>query len=136
MQLHFKCVWDDCQRGRLQPTEHLLTEARSPENGKLHAQRLAQTFGLSLRELGQVLKRNASGLSKHPTSDSFQDPVHALETVGVQLRDVFGTLETGRMWLRAPNPVLNNRAPITYLLEGRPAAVQHLLMLAETGTPT
>lgn len=52
------------------PTEHTLIEARSPENGKLHAHRIANAFGMSMRELAQVLERDASGLSKHPTSDS------------------------------------------------------------------
>ncbi|GAA5512374.1 hypothetical protein Dcar01_01088 [Deinococcus carri] len=121
---------------RPSPAEHLLIDARNPKNGKLDAQRVAAAFGMTLRELAQTLNRDASGLSKHPTSDSLQAPLHDLETIGLQLRDVFGELSVGRMWLRAPNPVLGGRAPITYLLEQQPIAVRRLLLLAETGMPT
>ncbi|GGS09119.1 MbcA/ParS/Xre antitoxin family protein [Deinococcus sedimenti] len=117
-------------------SDHLLIDARSPVNGKLDARRVASTFGMTLRELAQATGRDPSGLSKHPTSDTLQDPLHELETMGLQLRDVFGDLGVGRMWLRAPNPVLGGRAPITYLLDRRPVAVQRLLTLAETGMPT
>lgn len=116
--------------------EHLLIDARSPQNGKLDAVRVADAFGMTMRELAQAVNRDPGGLKKHPTSDSLQEPLHSLEEIGVQLRDVFGDLEVGRMWLRAPNPVLGDRAPMVYLLEGRPVAVRRLLTLAETGTPT
>lgn len=117
-------------------TEHLLTDARDPRSGKLDARRVADTFGLTLRELGQAVGRDPSGLGKHPTSDALQEPLHDLEELGVQLREVFGDLGVGRMWLRAPNPVLGGRAPITYVLDRRPVAVRRLLTLAETGMPT
>lgn len=117
-------------------THHLLTDARDPLSGKLDARRLAGTFGLTLRELGQAIGRDPSGLGKHPTSDTIQAPLHDLEELGVQLRDVFGNLEVARMWLRAPNPVLGGRAPISYVLDRRPVAVQRLLTIAETGMPT
>ncbi|WP_102124859.1 MbcA/ParS/Xre antitoxin family protein [Deinococcus planocerae] len=118
------------------PTAHLLMDARDPRSGKLDARRVAGTFGLTMRELAQALERDPSGLSKHPTSDSLQEPLHELEEIGLHLREVFGDLGVGRMWLRAPNPVLGGRAPLSYLLERRPVAVQRLLLLAETGTPT
>lgn len=117
-------------------TDHLLTTARDPQSGKLDARRTADAFGMTMRELAQTLERDPSGLSKHPTSDSLQEPLHALEEIGLQLKQVFGDLSVGRMWLRAPNPVLEGRPPLIYLLEGRPMAIKRLLLLAETGTPT
>ena len=115
---------------------HFLTETRSPDTGKLDARRTAHTFGLSLRELAQVVQRDASGLSKHPTSDRLQPSLQALDDLALQLRDTFGALDTARMWLRAPNPVLADQPPITYLLRGDTVAIMKLLLMAETGMPT
>ncbi|EYB66810.1 hypothetical protein DEIPH_ctg069orf0011 [Deinococcus phoenicis] len=115
---------------------HFLTETRSPESGKLDARLTARTLGLSMRELAQVLGRDPSGLSKHPASERLQPSLQALDELALHLRDVFGSLETGRMWLRAPNPVLAAEAPVTYLLRGDVTALRKLLLMAETGMPT
>ena len=118
------------------PTLHFLTETRSPESGKLDARLIARALGFSLRELARVTNRDASGLSKHPTSDRLQLPLQVLDDLALQLRDTFGTLETARMWLRAPNPVLAEESPMNYLLRGDIAAIKKLLRMAETGMPT
>lgn len=115
---------------------HFLSETRSPQNGKLDAERVACAFGLTMKELAQIVQRDQSGLKKHPTSDSLQASLLALDELGLHLREVFGSLEVGRMWLRAPNPVLDGQAPLRYLLNGQPVAVQRLLRLAETGVPS
>lgn len=115
---------------------HFLTETRSPESGKLDARLAARTLGLTMRELAQVLGRDPSGLSKHPTSDRLQPSLQALDDLALHLRDVFGSLETARMWLRAPNPVLAAETPISYLLRGDVTALRKLLTMAETGMPT
>lgn len=117
-------------------TLHFLPETRSQETGKLDARRLAKVFGLSMKELSQVLGREQSGVGKHPTSQSLQEPLEELEILGLQLQNVFGDLGTGRMWMRAPNPVLAGEAPIIYLLGQQPQAVARLLQMAETGMPT
>ena len=118
------------------PTLHFLPETRSPETGKLDARLTARTLGFSMRELAQAVDRDASGLSKHPTSDRLQPLLQTLDDLALHLRDVFGSLETARMWLRAPNPVLAGQPPITYLLRGDTVAIRKLLIMAETGMPT
>lgn len=118
------------------PALHFLPETRSPETGKLDARRTAQALGLTMRELSSVLGRDASGLAKHPTSDRLQTQLQTLDTLALQLRDVFGGLDVGRMWLRAPNPVLGGEAPIMSLLQGNASTVRKVLLLAESGMPT
>lgn len=113
----------------------VFTETRSPENGKLDARRIAQTLGLSLRELGQALKCDPSGLARHPASDRIQPSLHPFDALALHLWEVFGSLETGRIWLRAPNPVLED-APLAYLLRGDLATLHKLLRMAENGMPT
>jgi len=115
---------------------HFLTDTRSPETGKLDARRTAQTLGLTLRELGRVLGRDPSGLSKHPSSEGLQPSLQSLDELALQLRDVLGSLETARMWLRAPNPVLAGEAPFDYLLRADVEGIRKLLLLAESGMPT
>lgn len=89
-----------------------------------------------MRELGQVVRRDPSGLSKHPASDKLQGPLQTLDDLALQLCEVFGSPATARMWLRAPNPVLGGEAPIAYLLRGDAGTVRKLLSMAETGMPT
>lgn len=115
---------------------HFLLETRSPDSGKLDARLMARTFGFTLRELAQVLNRDASGLSKHPASDALQPQLQKLDDLALQLRDTFGSLETARMWLRAPNPVLDAQSPTSYLLRGDTTAINRLLRMSETGMPT
>ncbi len=118
------------------PTLHFLPETRSPENGKLDARLTARTLGFSMRELAQTMDRDPSGLSKHPTSDRLQPLLQKLDDLALQLKGTFGSLETARMWLRAPNPVLAGQPPCAYLLRGDTVAITKLLRMAETGMPT
>jgi len=115
---------------------HFLRESRSPETGRLDAERIAEVFGLTITELARVLGRDQSGLRKYPQSGSLQEPLRELEALGLHLYRVFGDLATARMWLRAPNPVLAEEAPLAYLLRQQPDAVERLLVMADTGMPT
>ncbi len=117
-------------------TPHFLTETRSPESGKLDARLIARALEFSMRELARVTNRDASGLSRHPTSDRLQPYLQELDDLALQLRDTFGTHEIARMWLRASNPVLAEASPMSYLLRGDIVAINKLLQMAETGTPT
>lgn len=115
---------------------HFLPETRSCETGKLDARLTAKTFGLTMRELAQVLGRDPSGLSRHPASDRLQPVLQPLDELAIQLQEVLGSLEVARMWLRAPNPVLSGEAPMVYLGRGDLRTITKLLRMAETGMPT
>lgn len=117
-------------------TTHFLTAARQPETGKLDALRMAEVFGLTQKEMAQALGRDPAGLKRHPASANLQVSLSDFEALGVHLREVFGNIETGRMWLRAPNPMLSGKPPVTYMLQGQPAVIERLLVIAETGMPT
>ena len=52
------------------------------------------------------------------------------------LAETFGSLETGRAWLQASNPVLGGATPASYLERGNERAVRRLLLMAATGMPT
>ncbi|UQN10645.1 MbcA/ParS/Xre antitoxin family protein [Deinococcus sp. QL22] len=115
------------------PDSHtLLTETRHPETGQLDAHRVAQTLGLTWEELGQVLNGNSPTLPTVPPSDD----LHPLDALAHHLRDVFGSLDTARIWLRVSNPVLDDEAPVAFLTRGDLMSIHKLLRLAESGTPT
>lgn len=116
--------------------KYFLPETRNIQNGKLDAQRIAQTLGLTTGELAQLLRRDANELSRHPSSDGLQELLQGLTELAVQLRDGVGSLEVRWLWLRAPNPVLGGQAPVQYLLKGDVQAVQKLLRMTANGMPT
>jgi len=115
---------------------HVFNEIRSPENGQLDARLTAQTLGLSLPQLGQVLNYGPRDLAQQPTSDGLQSALEPFEALALHLWEVFGSLETGRRWLRASTPVLAEEAPVDYLLRGDLVTLQKLLRMAENGMPT
>lgn len=117
-------------------TAHFMATARDDRSGKLDANLIARAFGLSGRELALVLERDPAGLKRHPTSAKLQPQLERLERLALHLTAVFGNLELGRKWLRAPNPVLGGEAPLKYLLNRQPVAIERLLIMAETGMPT
>jgi hypothetical protein len=60
------------------------------------------------------------------------------ELVGLigRLRELLdGSMESVRIWLRAPHPDLGGRTPLSYLIEGKPEVVEALVHATETGQP-
>ena len=114
---------------------HLIPEARSQTTGRLDARQLAAVYGLTLRDMVVIIGRDASGLARRSDSAGVQEALQPLEELAVKLRAYFGSMETGRMWLQAPNPALGGGTPISRLRDGKIKTVQKLLQMAQTGTP-
>lgn len=106
------------------------------DHEKLDALLLARTLGLTAHELAQALSQDVSTLAHDPTGDGLQLKLQALDDLALQLRDMFGSPEMARLWLRAANPVLAAQTPMSYLLRGDTVALEKLLLMAETGMPT
>jgi hypothetical protein len=106
------------------------------DHGKGDALMMAQMLGLTVQELAQVTGQEVRTLCNDPVSDHVQPQLQSLAALAQQLHTTFGSLETAQLWLRTSNPVLDAQAPISYLLRGNTAAINRLLMMAETGMPT
>jgi len=68
-----------------------------------------------------------------PASHLSPAAFHLAQAHAVSVLD--GSIEYVRIWLRAPHPDLGGRTPLSYLLAGKPEAVEALIAAAESGQP-
>ena len=115
---------------------HTILEAHDPASGRYDALRLADILALSTEEMARVLRRTPRGLRKNPDSPRLQAELAEVVALTSRLRELLdGSIEYVRIWLRAPHPDLGGRTPLSYLVEGKPEALQALVRAIETGQP-
>jgi hypothetical protein len=113
---------------------HTILSAHDPASGRYDALRLAGSLALTTEEMARVLGRTPRGLRKNPASARLQPEMGNLVSLIGRLRELLdGSMEYVRVWLRAPHPDLGGRTPMSYLLEGRPDAVEALVQAIEAG---
>lgn len=108
-----------------------------------------KVFKLQVKKLREKTLQEAQekvlfNILQHDSSDSLrkldleqfsEDDVRLIRLV-VKLCELFNdSIEYVRIWLNSPHPYLGDRQPISYLLEGKPEAVEILTHAIETGQP-
>jgi hypothetical protein len=116
--------------------ERTLLSAHDLKTGRYDARRLAAVLDITSKEMAAIVGYTPTGLSKNPTSPRLQPQLRNLVMLINRLRDLLdGRMEFVRIWLKAPHPYLDGRAPLAYLQEGKFEAVDTLVHLMETGQP-
>jgi len=101
--------------------------------GRYDAQKVAQSLGLSLRELAELLGRNVSTLSRNPEGLDLQEGLAPLITV-LDLLHRTGASDDGvRAWLRSPIPGLGYSMPLELMRSGNTGRVREALERAVNG---
>lgn len=77
---------------------------------------IAETLGLSVKELADYLDRDPAGLRRNPDSVKLQPQLGQLAVLAelVILSESRGYL---RVWLRTPNPAMGYRSPFQRLMD-------------------
>lgn len=91
-----------------------------------------------LREkaLFKILQDNSCDVLKKLDLRQFSKEKARLIHLIIQLCELLdNSMEYVRIWLDSPHPSLGNRKPISYLLEGKPDAIEILIYAVETGQP-
>lgn len=101
--------------------------------GKLSAQRIADTYGMSLSRLASSLGRTRQAVAKTPDADALQPELDAFERVA-RLSSVM-KLQEFRAWLRTPNGALQGRSPMDILGTNERHIVAELVEDMLTGSP-
>ncbi|MFO1352794.1 MAG: antitoxin Xre/MbcA/ParS toxin-binding domain-containing protein [Gammaproteobacteria bacterium] len=115
---------------------HTLLSAHDPNTGRYDARRLASVLALTNTEMATLLGYTPRGLSKNPVSPRLQPRMAEVVRIINRLRELLdGNMEYVRIWLKAPHPDLDGRTPLSYLEEGKSAAVETLIHMIETGQP-
>lgn len=115
---------------------HTLVESHDPQTGRFDAIRLAETLGLSVPEMAELLGYTPRGLRANPSSKNLQDKLG--ELVGLTIRlmeELDGRIENVRIWLHAPHPALG-MAPYKSIKGGDFSVVETLVAAMEEGMPT
>lgn len=96
------------------------------------------------KALQKAREEALSNILQHDSGDSLrkldlqqfsEDDVRLIRLV-VKLCELLNdSIEYVRIWLNSPHPYLGDRQPISYLLEGKPEAVEILTHAIETGQP-
>ncbi|MBC6454745.1 MAG: DUF2384 domain-containing protein [Hormoscilla sp. SP5CHS1] len=116
------------------PLEQTLIKAQAPASGKLDADRLTETLGLSTSQMAQILNSTDRGSESNHEEDK-QD-IHKLVSLIARLQYLLdGSIEHVRIWLREPHPVLGGHTPMSCLLAGKASSVELLVHAMETGQP-
>jgi hypothetical protein len=110
------------------------TEDLRVKSGKLSADKVASTFGLSVAELAALIGRTRQAVSKTPDADSLQPLLHSFERVA-RLRAVLSDDEF-RKWLHLANDQLEGQTPLELVREGRVKVIADLAEDMLTGSPS
>lgn len=108
-------------------------DLRTPA-GKLSAEKIARTFGVTPSRLAQWLGRSRQALLQAPDSDSLQLQLGYFERIA-RLRTVLEELADFRKWIRMPNDLLGNRQPLELIAEGKWQEIADLVDDMLVGAP-
>jgi len=110
-------------------------EIHDPDSGRLDAKRIGSLFGITLADVARLLRRDLSTVHKTPDAPSLQPGLALFERVGAPLLYLAGSPQNLRIWLNAPNPDLEDEAPLALLKNGEGVTVVELLEDALVGQP-
>ena len=120
---------------RRQSFKHLVPELHNPDSGRIDASLVANHFAIPLSHLAKMVGVKVSTVHKTPDALALQNKLGVLERIAALLREVTTSLDGSRSWLNAPNPELENEAPLNVMKEGHIDVVLHLLEDVFVGHP-
>ena len=104
--------------------------------GSIDAEGLATCLGLRASELSRALGVATSTVTRGAHSPRAQEQMRTLYSLFVRVAQLFtGNEEHARVWLNAPNPELDFKRPIDYVVNGRWAVLAAFLSSVEQGAP-
>jgi len=104
------------------------------DSGRLSAKKIAQLFDVTLTELGEWIDRKKAALSKTPDANNIQPLLEPLAQIAFY-RKALGDDASFRKWLRTGHELLEGKAPLAWIKEGRSRQVAEFVEDALTGQP-
>ena len=114
---------------------HLALDLYAPQSGRLDARRVGALFGIKLADIARLLKQKLPTLSKTPDAPSLQSGLIVFQRIGLALARLVGSREGIRIWMNAPNPQLEDRTPLSVVLEGQGEVIAEMLEDMLVGQP-
>ncbi|HVS46553.1 MAG TPA: hypothetical protein VMS32_07805, partial [Verrucomicrobiae bacterium] len=103
--------------------------------GRLSIKRVAAYVGEPVERFAKMVGMTGSGLRKNPVSQMVQAPGRRFVWILGRLERELGSKKVALMWLRTPDPALEEKSALELLAQGEFAPVEWLLHAMTTGTP-
>ena len=123
-------------RERLPGQNNATKNLYDTESYRLNAKKVADVFGLNLRQLSVLLEALPQAVHKTPDSERLQGKLRLFERIAKGLSLVDKDENSFRRWLNAPNPELEQKTPLEIIREGRGEVVANLVEDALLGQPS
>ncbi len=118
--------------GQIDATKHLY----DIESQRLNARKIANVFGLNLRQLSVLLETLPGTVHKTPDSARLQSKLRVFERIARALALVDNNEDNFRRWLNAPNSELEQYTPLEIIRKGRGEVIANLVEDALWGRPS
>jgi len=122
--------------GRYSPAAHVVRDLHEPETGRLHARRIADYLAVPLSSLAAPLQVKVATLHKTPASPSLQEKLAPIAWIVGVLFLIFRSREGLLAWLNSPHPDLGGKAPLSFILGGKPTTISEMLEATLAGQPS
>lgn len=101
-------------------------DLRDPESGRWDAKRIANVMAVPLKDLTKALSVNYSTVARTPDSQALQEKLAPFANVVAMTRQVYDQDDKRlRKWLRQPQAVLGDTAPLAALMQpGKASALE------------
>ena len=91
----------------------------NPKSGRLDAARIAREIHLTVATLAEAIGKKAPSVRKHPDASSLQPELRRVYRIWVAIVDLYaGNKKNARIFLNAPNLLLEGQAPIEFIERG------------------
>lgn len=106
-------------------------------DGSVDPEGLERCLGLKAQELARAIGVSPSTIARGAASPRAQETMRRFYSLFIRTARLFGGNEDhARIWLHAPNPELDFKRPIDYVIEGRSKVLDTFLGSVEEGTPS
>ncbi len=124
------------ERERLPGSSGVTRCLHDQKSHRLNAIKIAQLFGLPIRQLAILLNDLPQTVHKTPASKHLQNKLLLFERIARGLALVDHSKNNFRRWLNAPNLELNNKTPKEVILSGDGEIIANLVEDAISGQPS
>jgi hypothetical protein len=108
----------------------------NPETGRLDASRIAREINLPVATIADAIGKKAPSVRKHPDASSLQPELRRVYRIWVAVMELYaGNKKSARIFLNAPNPLLERQAPIEFIEKGDLAPLEALVDAMSTRQP-
>lgn len=114
---------------------NLVVDELRSGSGRIDAKMVAEMFDISVPVLARIIGAGEQALYKTPDARSVQQKLINFERIAWGLLKLTGSVKGLRIWLNAPNPELDNEAPIDYIKENHIEDVAAMVEDALLGHP-